>query len=197
MPVELSLRSRLRFVISRIMLILFGIATGLAVAELMLRLFPVPNRFTLTRLLEQQWETDGELLLRLKPNLDMRIYGHPEFSYTVRTNADGLRDEPFEGPFDIAAIGDSFTFGFGVEEAECWPTRLQAIGGGVGGSSQLQADELRLILLGAAGIFLVGALLNIFLPHNNPLFVNVSLWKQSATIMFVLSVLLLLGALLV
>jgi hypothetical protein len=117
------------FVISRTLLILVGLLFALVVVEIALRIIPIPNRFTLMQRLAQQWESDDELLLHLKPNLNMRIYGHPEFSYTVRTNADGLRDEPFVGAFDVAAIGDSFTFGFGVEEEESWPTRLEAISG--------------------------------------------------------------------
>ena len=117
------------FVISRALLIILGMLFALLVVEIGLRIVPIPNRFTLMERLERQWESDDELLMRLKPNLDMRVYGHPEFSYRVRTNPDGLRDEPFEGDFDIAAIGDSFTFGFGVEEAESWPARLEARSG--------------------------------------------------------------------
>ncbi|MBN1642172.1 MAG: SGNH/GDSL hydrolase family protein [Anaerolineae bacterium] len=124
-----DLGARIRFVLSRFLLILLGLALALAVAEGALRLVPLPNYFTFSRLLVSQWQPDDELLLRLKPDLDLRIYGHPEFSYTVRTNASGLRDEPFVGAFDVAAIGDSFTFGFGVEEHECWPSRLEAISG--------------------------------------------------------------------
>ncbi len=117
------------FVISRTLSIILGVLFALIAVEIMLRIVPIPNRFALMERLEQQWESDDELLMCLKPNLDMRVHGHPEFSYSVRTNADGLRDEPFEGAFDIATIGDSFTFGFGVEEAESWPARLEARSG--------------------------------------------------------------------
>lgn len=120
-------RRALKFVLSRTALIIFGVLLGLTLIEIVLRIKPVPNRFTLIKLLEKQWEPDEDLLLRLKPNLDMRITGHPEFSYTVLTNADGLRDEPFQGAHDIAAIGDSFTFGFGVEEPHSWPARLESL----------------------------------------------------------------------
>lgn len=118
-----------RHVISRFLMILLGILFALVLAEVALRAFSFSNRFVLLERLEQQWESDDELLLHLKPNLDLDIIGHPDFSYTVKTNADGLRDEPFEGTFDIAAIGDSFTFGYGVEQEESWPTRLEAISG--------------------------------------------------------------------
>jgi lysophospholipase L1-like esterase len=58
----------------------------------------------------------------------MTIYGHPEVTYSVQTNSDGLRDEPFVEDFAIAAVGDSFTFGFGVEENESWPSQLETLG---------------------------------------------------------------------
>jgi hypothetical protein len=105
-----SLKRLLRVVIGRFTLILFGILLAVLLVELVLRVVQIPTRFTLLALLEQQWEADDELLLHLKPNLDLEITGHPEFRYTTQTNSDGLRDEPFEGTFDIAAIGDSFTF---------------------------------------------------------------------------------------
>lgn len=118
-----------RFVISRVILILFGILLAFTCLEITMHIIPVPSYFTLTKGLEELWEPDPELLLRLKPSQDSHIVGHPEFSFTVQTNDDGLRDEPFEGAFDIAAIGNSFTFGFGVEMEESWPNRLEAISG--------------------------------------------------------------------
>jgi hypothetical protein len=120
-------------------MILLGIVSALLIAEGALRVMPLPSFFTFSRLLAQQWEADEELLLRLKPDLDLRIRGHPEFSYTVRTNGAGLRDEPLLGTFDVAAIGDSFTFGFGVEADESWPNRLEAV------------SDLRVVNLGWAG----------------------------------------------
>jgi hypothetical protein len=120
--------NHLRFILSRFFLILFGTFVSLVFVEIMLRVFNIHNRYTLVEQLEQQWEADGELLLHLKPNLNLTIV-HPEFSYTVRTNESGMRDESFEGTYDIAAIGDSFTFGFGVEEEDTWPTRLETRSG--------------------------------------------------------------------
>ncbi len=123
-----SMKFNWRKVVGRVGLLFAGFTFAFLITEIALRVLPVPNRFTLERLLEQQWEPDPELLLRLKPNLDMKIYGHPEFTYSIRTNSDGLRDEPFQGEIPIAAIGDSFTFGFGVEEYESWPSQLEDLG---------------------------------------------------------------------
>ncbi|MEJ2549996.1 MAG: GDSL-type esterase/lipase family protein [Anaerolineales bacterium] len=124
-----STRKLLRYVLSRFLLILFGILLALICLEIALRILPVPNRFSLIEKLESIWEPDSELLLHLKPNQDTLITGHPEFSFRVQTNADGLRDEAFTGSYDIAAIGDSFTFGFGVAMEESWPKRLETQSG--------------------------------------------------------------------
>jgi len=115
--------------VTTLLLIGFGLIMGLIVLEIFLRIMPMPNRFAFERQSIEQWESDDELLLHLKANLNLTITGHPEFRYTVRTNAAGLRDDPFEGPQDIAAIGDSFTFGLGVENDQSWPQRLETLSG--------------------------------------------------------------------
>ncbi len=55
----------------------------------------------------------------VKPNYEQDFVNH-EFQIGVRTNNIGLReDRDFHGePVDIAFIGDSFTFGWGVEAGE-------------------------------------------------------------------------------
>lgn len=57
-----------------------------------------------------------------------------EFRYTYHTNDLGLRNS-FTGDTNILAIGDSFTFGFGVEDAKTYPALLQAHNAGVWGAS--------------------------------------------------------------
>jgi lysophospholipase L1-like esterase len=60
----------------------------------------------------------------------------PEFSSTIKTNSMGFRDREFASKKlagkRILAIGDSFTFGWGVEAEESWPkvleTRLRSAG---------------------------------------------------------------------
>ncbi len=53
-----------------------------------------------------------------------------EFSYEVRTNSFGFRDREFArkktAKTRILAIGDSFTFGYGVEIEQAWPKVLEA-----------------------------------------------------------------------
>ncbi|MFZ2356550.1 MAG: SGNH/GDSL hydrolase family protein [Candidatus Omnitrophota bacterium] len=46
------------------------------------------------------------------------IYSQPEFTISINTNSDGLRDKehlPCDNCYKILALGDSFTFGDGVE----------------------------------------------------------------------------------
>src|SRR4051812_41303460 len=54
----------------------------------------------------------------------------PEFFSTIRTNSMGFRDREFESQKSSAvrvlAIGDSFTFGWGVEDKESWPKVLES-----------------------------------------------------------------------
>ena len=121
----ISTKTRLYLIVSRVALILLGILLSLLVIEFLLSIFGPPNQFTLQKLIEEHWDSDDETLLHLKPNLDMQMVGHPDFTYSVITNSDGLREQPLVGIYPIAAIGDSFTYGFGVEEEQSWPTLLE------------------------------------------------------------------------
>lgn len=106
---------------------IFGVIAGTLLLEIYLNIMPPKTRFAFTRQQAQMFDSDPEVLLHLKPNLNMYISSHTEFAHHVRTNSDGLRDEPLDGAADIVAIGDSFTFGYGVEQEQGWPARLQAI----------------------------------------------------------------------
>ncbi len=83
--------------------------------------------------LNRTMEFDPELFWRLKPELRAlrvagRIREHP-ISFSVTTHA-GLRSAPV--PLGkrrprILAMGDSTTFGVGVEDGETWPSRLEEL----------------------------------------------------------------------
>ena len=68
-------------------------------------------------------------------------------SFSVRTNADGFRGGPYPGG-GIACLGDSTTFGWGVEEEQAWPAVLATLTGepvlnaGVPGYSTFQGEAL-------------------------------------------------------
>lgn len=101
----------------------------------------------------QQWKAvqvpDPYLGFRYAPNLDVVLEGHPDFIYRLRTNSRGLRNLRAAGPVDALLIGDSFAFGYGVNEEDSWEARLQAMTGlefvnfGVSGFGPLR--ELRLL----------------------------------------------------
>lgn len=57
-------------------------------------------------------------------------YRTPEYSHLARINSLGFRDRPWEisrseETFRLLAIGDSFTFGMGVELEQSWPKVLE------------------------------------------------------------------------
>jgi lysophospholipase L1-like esterase len=68
---------------------------------------------------------------RLNANVDGRMTDRTEYAIRIVTNAQGVRITPQEAtpagrPPRVLALGDSFTFGVGVEEEETWIERLRA-----------------------------------------------------------------------
>jgi lysophospholipase L1-like esterase len=68
---------------------------------------------------------------RGRPN-DVRHIERAEFSVDVRLNALGFRERRLPSPkppgvLRVVALGDSFTQGYGVEEHEAWPRRLETL----------------------------------------------------------------------
>lgn len=120
---------RMRAFFVRLPLILFGFACGLLVLEVGLRLFPAPNRYAYLRQSLALWQSDDDLLMHLLPHLNVTFTGHPEFRFALHTNANGLRDDALTTPQDVVVIGDSFTFGLGVDDDKAYPARLEAISG--------------------------------------------------------------------
>jgi lysophospholipase L1-like esterase len=76
------------------------------------------------------------------------VLARPEFRVPVRTNAAGFRGGPLPGPkrpgvYRIVALGDSFTFGFGVRERQAWPARLAArLNAHFGGAPRVEVVNL-------------------------------------------------------
>ena len=69
---------------------------------------------------------DKEVLFRMYPDKSGKVSSR-EYSVTVKTNRLGFRQEigVFE-KFDILAVGDSFTEGWGVEENEVYTSHINA-----------------------------------------------------------------------
>ena len=76
---------------------------------------------------------DPELGLKWKPGSDVLVEGHPEYRYHVKTYLNfpdaGFRGNVVPRPIVGVAVGDSFTFGLGVEAEEAWPELLSRLAG--------------------------------------------------------------------
>lgn len=68
--------------------------------------------------------------LLFPPNTSVAIKT-PEFTYTVETNSLGVRDREFtlakQAATRIVALGDSFTYGWGVDIENSWPKELERL----------------------------------------------------------------------
>ncbi len=113
-----------------------GILLALLAAELALRL--IPGLFSqqiggLAQVARQRMAfdraitSDPALGLKLRPNLDFQTE-NPEFRHRYKTYLNyadiGFRGNAAERPLLGVALGDSFTFGIGVEAEEAWPEQL-------------------------------------------------------------------------
>jgi hypothetical protein len=115
--------------LSRLSLILFGFLVGLAALELGFRiLYPDPS----PKLVNQGLQFHETYRLAFKPgsegwNTSLR----GEYSTYIKINQKGLRGQEYpyakaEGVFRILVLGDSFTAGLQVSEAETFPKLLEA-----------------------------------------------------------------------
>ncbi len=121
-------------------LVLFGVAFALGAFELAVHvlpkaLFPAPLR-NLIQTMEigsrQHYRADPELRHTIKPGTDFLFTGE-EFTFRLQTNLNfpdaGFRGGTLGGPAWGVALGDSFTFGAGVNQAATWVARLAALAG--------------------------------------------------------------------
>ena len=129
-------------VIRALLLVAGGIVSSLLLIEGGLRALPqylprdVRLALDLSRhriALDCTAEEDPELSSKLKPNSDVLIEGHPDYRYHVRTYLNfpdaGFRGNVVPRPLVGVAVGDSFTFGVGVEAEEAWPEQLSQLAG--------------------------------------------------------------------
>jgi len=90
---------------------------------------------------------DSYLGYKLKPHVDI-LLKHPEFTFRVQTNSLGFRDGEIETPVFAVALGDSFTFGYGLDVEDSWVERLEEKVGaevanlGVSGYSAIQSTRM-------------------------------------------------------
>jgi hypothetical protein len=72
-------------------------------------------------------EFDPQFFYRLRPNVQCN-FSNIEFSTLIETNSVGLRDDEssLTSP-DVICLGDSYTMGWGVQQQETFPQRLERI----------------------------------------------------------------------
>jgi lysophospholipase L1-like esterase len=111
---------------SRLGLLAVSLLVALVGAEVGLRLLaPQTVRYWTPR---NPYESDDAGAYRFRPGYRGVLANRTEFETTVRINQEGLRGEEIapgrEGGCRILALGDSFTFGMGVEGTESYIARL-------------------------------------------------------------------------
>lgn len=128
--------------LGRVGLVAGGIVLALFLAEIGLRmvprLLPMGTRLALDLFrvrvaIGDVTQEDKELGVKLKPDSDILVEGHPDYRYHIKTYLN-LPDRGFRGnveprPLAGVALGDSFTFGTGVEVEEAWPEQLSRLAG--------------------------------------------------------------------
>ncbi|MFY9824081.1 MAG: GDSL-type esterase/lipase family protein [Thermoanaerobaculia bacterium] len=113
--------------LKRLALLLLIALAGIGVAEIAVRIFwPQPAFYASPGL----YVVDPKVGHRMKPGLRGVLGNFAEFTTQVRINRLGIRG-PEVGPKRpgvrrILVLGDSFTFGMGVEENEAFPAQLAA-----------------------------------------------------------------------
>ncbi len=126
--------------LGRLGLIFFGVIFALLMLEILLRLMPgflPPNLQLALRVRDtvaqrsHLFYQDPELGRVLKPDMDAEVAMQGDYIFHVQTSdlglgGPGFRDHDVQAPAYAVAIGDSFTYGLGVEEPETWVARLQA-----------------------------------------------------------------------
>lgn len=111
--------------------LVFVLIVSVATDRIYGRLFAAPDSYSL-----------------LYPPHMVADYETNEFKFTVKTNAYGLRGPDFDAQkrhaIRVLALGDSFTFGWGVNAEETWIRRLE---------HQLRAEglDIEILNLGAPG----------------------------------------------
>ena len=137
--------------IKRGLLLALGLLLGLGVVEAIIRAAPsvLPLGFRVCHDFQQpytQW--DEEFLVRGIPNLNLVVDSHPEYRMDIKLNSLGYRDQLTGGKVHALVVGDSFTFGTGVDAEDCYCERLEALTGkpfvnmGIGGYGPSQCVKV-------------------------------------------------------
>lgn len=106
----------------------FMLALSVVLCEIVLGFYADPYQLDGYATVHRRSEVAG-LVYEPVPEAATRL-ANEDYNTAVRFNSYGLRGpEPFpperEGVLRVAAVGDSFTFGMGVEAEQAWPALLQ------------------------------------------------------------------------
>ena len=125
----------MRAILERTVLLLCTVVMIGIVGEIVVRSIPKVKDYTMSegrvKYRFNPYLPDGRLGYKLRPNWET-VHANIDFQVTVRTNNLGLRGEDIseKKPADVLRVlvlGDSFTFGYGVENDEAFPARLEAL----------------------------------------------------------------------
>jgi len=122
-------KKRLKELFLNVLALSIGLTVALILAEVILRVF-TPNvleQAGITR--AAMYTPDPDLGWKLEPGFE-GIEQKKDFLTHVRINQEGFRDDPYDetasgSVFSILGVGDSFTFGFGVEHEETYLELLE------------------------------------------------------------------------
>ena len=128
--------TKLRLVLGNLAVLLGLLAVCAAAGELAVRLAPTPNdrveRDGRVKYRFNPYRSDGVLGWAHRPDWET-VHETDDFRVSVRTDARGLRATPHPTPrpgvgepYRILVVGDSFAFGWGVEDDETFSARLAA-----------------------------------------------------------------------
>ncbi len=122
--------------IKNLAIMLGVVLTSLLLLEFVIRIFYVepPGETDLIAFsfFSEYFHKDDELGWLPKKNIHGTHNKRGSFSTTFRTNSRGLRDKEYdlnktEGKKRIVIVGDSFTWGFGVNDDEIYSERLESM----------------------------------------------------------------------
>jgi hypothetical protein len=124
-----------RGLIARLALLLASVSLVAVLGEVIVRSLPATNDAVMRegklKYRFNPYRPDGRLAFSLRPGWET-VHATASFQVTVRTNALGLRGAALQrvkppGSLRILVLGDSFTFGFGVEDRETFSARLEEL----------------------------------------------------------------------
>ena len=167
----------LRRVVVPLVLLGGSLVVTFGVLEVSLRaLYPPPARFLYP---QESYDFDSEIGYVLRPRQTAFTHDRP-----VRTNALGLRDhevdaEPAPGTVRILALGDSQTFGNGLDLVDTWPKQLErragrgrweVINAGIPGTDTWQHEIIlrRLLTIVKPRVVVLALYVNDVVPRHDP-----------------------------